>query len=362
MNQPLEIKQTKEKRAGAEMRATLEQFRDWLAEAIDEAGAIDEIEEEGRPGSGGAEDEKLGSERLGQFTEFVGHSADYNLPLSTEEITRLDESISLNGPETASEPEQPITFSLQNPGSADAPLPEVGLLQLIEAFTAMRHDLKLQTKSARGLEGVLQSAVAGLQEALACFSENPAREQEAAQRAAKPFVETLVALDEALLRGARAFDSMRARITQRSQSPPQSIPPLRPWSQADDEEPASRPPWWRRLLARGGSQPLERTDARTSEPMILEEFARLEEGFALIRSRVERALLEHAIVRIDCAGRRVDPSEMTVVELVDRPESEPETVAEELRPGYKWHGAVVRYAEVRAVGGRNNMDGRELAS
>ncbi len=44
---------------------------------------------------------------------------------------------------------------------AEAPAPPVGVLQLVEAFTALRHELKLQTKSARGLEESLHTRAGG---------------------------------------------------------------------------------------------------------------------------------------------------------------------------------------------------------
>jgi molecular chaperone GrpE len=40
---------------------------------------------------------------------------------------------------------------------------------------------------------------------------------------------------------------------------------------------------------------------------------------------------------------------MKVLELVEAPGVAPETVVDELRPGYVWRGLVVRYAEVRAT-------------
>ena len=53
---------------------------------------------------------------------------------------------------------------------------------------------------------------------------------------------------------------------------------------------------------------------------------------------------------------------MTVIDLVDDPASEPETVVEEVRPGYVWRGRVVRFAEVRAVGSRVAARAREMPS
>jgi len=77
--------------------------------------------------------------------------------------------------------------------------------------------------------------------------------------------------------------------------------------------------------------------------------ASLGDGYQLICGRLQRMLSEHRIERLACAGQSVDPAQMRVIELVDAPGVPPETVVEEIRPGYAWRGRVVRYAEVRAT-------------
>ena len=47
--------------------------------------------------------------------------------------------------------------------------PKVGLLQLIEEFTAVRHEVKLQTKSSRGLAERTEQALAAMQQAAELF-------------------------------------------------------------------------------------------------------------------------------------------------------------------------------------------------
>jgi molecular chaperone GrpE len=85
--------------------------------------------------------------------------------------------------------------------------------------------------------------------------------------------------------------------------------------------------------------------AETQTPVL----STLAEGYQLISARLQRMLSEHRIERLTCLGRRVDPTRMKVIELVDAPDAAPETVVDELRPGYVWRGQVVRYAEVRAT-------------
>ena len=219
------------------------------------------------------------------------------------------------------------------------PLPDVGLLQVVEAFTALRHELKLETRSTRGLQETVQSALQGMAAAQRSLESVQAREREAALAASGPIIEDLVALDEALGRGARVFAATHRQMTE---SAPQRL------REALDES-FRRLPWWRRRLFRSWHQHVLRSSVEALARVAEEEFASLMQGYGLIRSRVERALQQHSVRRIECVGRRVDPAQMTVVELVDDPHAEPETVVDEVRPGYLWEDRVIRFAEVRAA-------------
>ena len=88
----------------------------------------------------------------------------------------------------------------------------VGLLQLVEQFTALRHEVKLQTKSSRGLAEQTEQALTAMQQAIDVFRSAEAKEREAGQKAAKPLVESLMELDEALGRGRSVIDAARRRL------------------------------------------------------------------------------------------------------------------------------------------------------
>jgi molecular chaperone GrpE len=223
------------------------------------------------------------------------------------------------------------------------PLPEIGLLQVVEALTALRQEVKLETRSSRGLKETVETALQGMDTAQRSFESVQPREQEAVRRVATPIVEDLVALDEALMRGEKAFASAHRQLTETG---PQRL--------ADAIEARFRSlSWWRRLLFRRWyrqmQQEMTEAIARSNE----QEFSILQQGYALIRSRLERAMKQHSIERMDCLGQPVDPSRMTVVELVEVPDAAPETVVEVVRPGYLWQGRVIRFAEVRAVPSRH---------
>ena len=228
--------------------------------------------------------------------------------------------------------------------SAGDPLPEVGLLQVAEALTAMRHELKLETRGARDLRDAVQAALEGLEAAERRMESLRASEEESVRKAVAAVIEDLVTLDESLGRGAKAFTHTHRQMTE-------SVP--RRLQAAIDEE-FAKLPWWRRRLVAGWHHAVRREATEAFADTTEREFATLMQGFGLIRSRVEQALKRHSVRRVECVGGPVDPSRMSVVELVDDPDLEPETVVEEIRPGYLWHDRVIRFAEVRAVASQSS--------
>jgi molecular chaperone GrpE len=66
---------------------------------------------------------------------------------------------------------------------------------------------------------------------------------------------------------------------------------------------------------------------------------------------------KEGILRIRCLGQPVDPTCMTVVEVVDDPTRPPGLVVDEVRTGYYWKSKVFRFAEVRAVRGKRSTEG-----
>ena len=222
-----------------------------------------------------------------------------------------------------------------------AQLPAAGLLQLAEAFTALRHEIKLHTRGTRNLEAMVEQSLNGLETASREFRSVQAKEREAGERAARPVVDALIGLDEGILRAARAFRLTCDRIT--------ASAPLRTQQCLDQSYCAL--PGWRRMLNRKWYTELRSAVADTVRQAIVPDFASLMQGFEQIQARLNRALQDLGIVRMNECGGMVDPGRMTVIEVVESDELPAETVTEVVRPGYSMAGQVVRFAEVRAVVG-----------
>src|SRR5271157_6019798 len=205
-----------------------------------------------------------------------------------------------------------------------------GLMDLVEEFTALRQELKLQTKSTRGLQEQAESLLPALRQAIEHFRSVAPREEQAAWSAGKPIAEGLATLDEALDRCRIEIE--KARIVGIEQTP-------RKLAEALDRMHAGLP-WLRRFLLRRYHRQMREAVEREAQGMNQAWLQSLLEGFDLIQNRVRKVLQSEAIEPIACMGRPVDPDLMTVIE--------------ELRRGYTWRGRVLRLAEVRAVRGQRN--------
>jgi len=221
----------------------------------------------------------------------------------------------------------------------------IGLYELAEQLTAMRHDVKLLTKSNRGAEERNEATLLEMHAAIEQFRSVEANEKQAANQAGRPLVEALVNMDEALTRGRHAIQNAQQKLRS---------------DVADDfsrrceqlDQLYRKQAWWRRMLCHSwhaAARELLSTRILDTQQTIFES---LLEGYDLIHNRLERAFAEQQIIRMDCLGRPCDPNCMTVLETISDRTRPPELVVEEVRPGYYWQGEVFRFAEVKVVASR----------
>ncbi len=223
-------------------------------------------------------------------------------------------------------------------GDSAGPMREFGLVQLVEEFTALRHELKLQTKSGRGLIEQGESMVTGLRQAIEHFRSVEPKEARAAWAAGKPIAEALADLDESLARGRREIERISRRLGEDSSMA---------LVDAVDER-FRRQSWLRRLLTADYHRQVQNV-VRGAGWMRRDLLEAIIEGYGLIQARLARVMASEQIERIACEGRPVDPERMIVLEVVDDPDRPPGTVVKELRSGYTWKGRLLRYAEVQAA-------------
>ncbi len=225
--------------------------------------------------------------------------------------------------------------------ASDGAASELGLIDLAREFTALRHEVKLQTKSGRGLEEQTAAAVAAMEEASRQFRAVQPQEAEAARRAASPLIESLADLDEALGRAQAVVESARGRLEKSQAAFSGHLADL-----------DAAQPGWKRWLCHSwyaAARKLCQADAEDRKRVV----DALADGYDMVRKRLQRAMAKEGLYRMASAGLPVDPHAMTVIEVVDSDAHAPGTVIEEIRPGYRWNDKVVRFAEVRAARNRN---------
>jgi molecular chaperone GrpE len=72
-------------------------------------------------------------------------------------------------------------------------------------------------------------------------------------------------------------------------------------------------------------------------------------GYEMGLQRLERALEQNGLERIACMGELFNPETMEAAEVVRDPDRTGTEVIDELRPGYRWRGRLLRYAQVRVA-------------
>jgi molecular chaperone GrpE len=249
-------------------------------------------------------------------------------------LDRFRQWLSTASIEVETQPE----FGADSDGERKVPPHDFGIIDLVEEFTALRQELKLQTKSGRSLVEQTDTAVSALRQAVEQFRAVEPKVTQAAWTTGKTLAEAIADLDEALDRGHREIDRARSRIASE---------PIRALEAALNAL-FRRRSWIRRRLLRDyhrdvlevvGRAGLARNDL----------FDSLLEGYGLIQKRLRRVMTAEQIERIPCEGALVNPDLMNVIDVVDDPRYRPGTVVKELRRGYTWKGRVIRYAEVQAV-------------
>jgi molecular chaperone GrpE len=215
---------------------------------------------------------------------------------------------------------------------------EFGVIDLVEEFTALRHELKLQTKSGRGLLEQTETTISAMKQAIEQLRAVERSEEQAVWSTGKPLAEFLADLDEALERGRREIEKAKRKIAD------ESIHSL----EAALNELHRQRSWIRRRLLRAYHADV--LDVVACAGLGQHDlFDALLEGYGLIQKRLRRAMTSEKIERIACVGNLVDPQRMTVLEVLDDPSRPAGTVVKELRRGYTWRGRVIRYAEVQAT-------------
>ena len=275
-----------------------------------------------------------------------------------------------------------LTATAAQPAPPPRPQPTVDLFTLVGQFTALRHEVNLQTRAVRAQQEQNGETLRHLAEALDTLTQAPPPApppiDAATEDRVRPLLRALVDLYDSTAMAGRELQ----RIHELASAALQPIEEVAAVDMQEKDEPdwlppiLARPPWWARLLggraadlkASLAAWKAEWTDrrrcgrearqarlraARQSAERIRQTLTATAAGYAMTLQRVERAMVLQGLEPIAAVGRPFDPDRMEALEVVldsGRPSGE---VVEEVRRGYLWQGRVFRYAQVRVAKNSN---------
>lgn len=213
-------------------------------------------------------------------------------------------------------------------------IPQFGALDIVNAFTAMRHEWRGQTKESRALAEQIQQAVATLEsleeQRHAAFS----NERPPAVGEPKQLVMLIVETDHQLSRAVTAIAQWEANRQRRETAAAEAI-------EGQIAAMSTLARWFSRpLLALLAGQYSAR-EPTTEQPAL--------EGLNMVLARLRRMMHEQGIQRLDVLGQPFDAETMHAIGTVRTPDYPPGSVAEQLSPAYRWQGQLLRFADVRVA-------------
>ncbi len=228
---------------------------------------------------------------------------------------------------------QPCDIQQSRPDESEPP--EFGLLDVIEAFTAMRHEWRTQTRENRDLAAAIQGATDKLLRLETKLVDSSVlTEQNSEQRGVREFVEAIVEIDVHLSRAVDAvIKSTRANL----------LPDLLAASiQEDFENRGIISRWFCRRFFKSvlrivASNLQANVDHSTNE------------GLTMVVSRIRRIMSDRDIERAETVGQPFDAETMHAIASVESDQHKAGHVEEQLSPAYFWRGELFRCADVRVA-------------
>lgn len=236
----------------------------------------------------------------------------------------------------------------------------IDLHTLLAEFTALRHDINLQTRSSRKQQEHNEATLQQLSQALVTLQRQHEALEEQAQLASeetiRPLLKTLVGVHDALdlaRREVRRVDDVLLPALAELESLAQPREPAAAEVQTPEYS------FWSRLFGRGKTTVPE-VSAQERIPdlssRIKESVERVRQlvtsivtGYSMSVQRIDRTLAQHDLEPIPAVGEPFDPELMEAVEVVVEPGRSTTEVVEEVRRGYLWKGQIFRFAQVKVA-------------
>jgi molecular chaperone GrpE len=225
---------------------------------------------------------------------------------------------------------------------------------LLAQFTALRHEVNLQTRASRAQQEQNLETLRTLEKTLEALEEAQAPPSGDEER--RPLLKSLIELHDNLSLARREVErtqeSLRPLLDRATTEAAQGPPPI-----------ALRLSWWKRWLGGAQMEELVALRARVGELESWREHVHeaaqrvpafvfsLITGYTMSLQRVERVLQQQDLEPLPALGLPFDPETMEAVEVVHQAGRTSSEVIEEVRRGYLWAGRLFRAAQVRVARG-----------
>lgn len=229
-----------------------------------------------------------------------------------------------------------MTESASNPDTSHetsfvgAP-PEFGLVDVVEAFTAMRHEWRGQIREHRAVADSIRDAADAVRD---LASKLPARTVEEDPDEVRKLAELVADVDHQLTRSVEAIESADEFRTRREDA------------KADDIRRYFDGMNW---LTRWFARPLLTFVAERNRSQCQVPGNPAAEGLNLVVVRLRRTMKELGIERVETLGEAFDANTMNAIGTIESDEFPAGCVAEQLTPAYRWKGRLLRCADVRVA-------------
>lgn len=222
------------------------------------------------------------------------------------------------------------------------------LSTLVAQFTALRHDVNLQTKATRAATEQVAA-------------KSPLPRPPDSSEVTKPLLKALVDVADALATAERQVSSSRAALgplVEKLIAPSLPDPPATHLAKpgffgklfGGRQSPSPALPDLQQWVSAARHADADRTaTAAAATDKLLSLLAGVADGYAISRRRVEKTLPAFGLEPIECVGRPFDPELMEVVDAVGETGRASGTVTEVVRQGYRLNGQVFRFAQVKVA-------------
>lgn len=236
-------------------------------------------------------------------------------------------------------------MSTDNSLEESPPTPQFGLIDLVDAFTAFRHEYRNQSRESRVMQDSLRELVQridviadGLAKQSSLAESNPIHpiqaqpnqqaSSTASEQAARTFIEFDIQWTRAIDAALRHEEFLKKQREQAEQAFKEAIAALS---------------WFRRKLLAPFLNRILKIHATDSNS------AAISDGLSILLSRLRQVLNENQIERRDALGEPFEGEWMRSIGTVSDPQFPAGHVAFQISPAYIFQGRVLKFADVRVA-------------